>query len=48
MKHEIETRPWGTYEILLDSEKTKVKKLQLDQINVYHINIIINVLNIGL
>ena len=27
MKHEIETRPWGTYEILLDSEKTKVKKI---------------------
>ena len=27
MKQDIETRPWGTYEVLLDAENVKVKRI---------------------
>ena len=27
MKYEAESRPWGMYEVLLDSETTKVKRI---------------------
>ena len=27
MKYEAESRPWGMYEVLLDSEYTKVKRI---------------------
>lgn len=27
MKYEAESRPWGMYEVLLDSEHTKVKRI---------------------
>jgi mannose-6-phosphate isomerase len=27
MKHKIEERPWGTYEVLLDDENVKVKRI---------------------
>lgn len=30
MKYEIEHRPWGTYEILLDSPECKVKRITVN------------------
>ena len=27
MKYEAESRPWGMYEVLLDSDTTKVKRI---------------------
>jgi len=30
MKHEVELRPWGMYEVLLDSPECKVKRITVD------------------
>ena len=47
-RNEIDERPWGKYEVLLDAWNVKVKRITVNLIVDYHINTMINEENNGL